>query len=71
MRASPPMIRRSMLTEEGYMDDEFEALQRMRKEEIEKLERDLKLMEAQQKTMAENPRRLARPPAATGLQAGQ
>jgi hypothetical protein len=28
-------------------DDEFEALQQMRKEEIKKLERDLKLMEAQ------------------------
>jgi hypothetical protein len=31
----------SSQTEEGYMSDEFEALQRMRKEEIEKLERDL------------------------------
>jgi hypothetical protein len=32
---------------EGPMEDEIEALQQVRKEKIAKLERDLKLMEAQ------------------------
>jgi hypothetical protein len=36
---------------EGKMDGELAALQRLRKEEIEKLERDLTLMEAQQKAL--------------------
>jgi hypothetical protein len=36
-----------IISEDGKMDDELEALQKRRKEEIEKLEKDLPLMEAQ------------------------
>jgi hypothetical protein len=36
-----------IISEDGKMDDELEALQQRRKEEIEKLEKDLTLMEAQ------------------------
>jgi hypothetical protein len=37
----------SIISEDGKMDDEMEALQQQRKKEIEKLEHDLPLMEAQ------------------------
>jgi hypothetical protein len=36
-----------IISEDGKMDDELEALQQRRKEEIEKIEQDLTLMEAQ------------------------
>jgi predicted phage gp36 major capsid-like protein len=36
-----------MISEDGTMVDELKALQQRRKEEIEKLEQDLPLMEAQ------------------------
>jgi hypothetical protein len=36
-----------IISEDGKMDGELEALQKRRKEEIEKLEKDLPLMEAQ------------------------